>query len=41
VAAFQATQASEREALSKQWSELAKARYQAAANALQALLVGQ
>ncbi|MDP8566321.1 ABC transporter substrate-binding protein [Methylophilus aquaticus] len=40
VAAFQATQASEREALAKQWSELAKARYQAAANALQALLVG-
>lgn len=41
LAAFQAAQPSERESLTKQWGELAKARYQAAANALQALLVNQ
>lgn len=41
VAAFQAPELSGRENLIKQWSELAKTRNQAAANALQALLVGQ
>lgn len=39
LAAFQTEQTSAREQLSKQWSELAKVRYQAAANALQALLL--
>jgi ABC-type Fe3+ transport system substrate-binding protein len=41
IAAFQASQTAEREALIKQWSDLAKTRYQAAANALQALLGSQ
>lgn len=41
IAAFQASQSAERAALIKQWSDLAKTRYQAAANAMQALLVSQ
>lgn len=41
IAAFQASESAEREALINQWSDLAKTRYQAAANALQALLGSQ